>query len=122
MPATQYCSPMEMQLIWDRWVAFTWDWEQESIATYSGGRIVQSIFFVQLTHLTDFICWISAMTILDMEWALGNLQRKIFMQMLMLPGMHWEPDMGYHQKMWFCTAKVLVQFQLLTWRLGKKKN
>ena len=58
------------------------------------------------------------MIILDMVWAQGSLQKKIFMQMLMLPGRHWEPDMGYHQKMWFSMAKVLVQFQLLTWHLG----
>jgi hypothetical protein len=46
---TQFCSPMEMQLIWARWVAFTWVWEQESIATYSGGWCNQS-FFVQSLH------------------------------------------------------------------------
>lgn len=55
-----------------------------------------------------------------MAWAQQeSLQRKISMQILMLHGMHWGLDMGYHQKMWFCMVKVLVQFQLLIWRLGK---
>ena len=58
MPATQFCSLMEMLSIWAKWVAFTWAWEQGSTVIYSGELILLSQFIVQscLTTCVQFVC------------------------------------------------------------------